>query len=195
MAASFGTLYFVRHGETDWNMQGRLQGSRDIPLNDHGRVQAGEIAQRLRDAAITPETLPFHVSPLVRTRETADILRHRLGMPVHGYTLEPRLAELSFGKWEGMTWKEVRAHDPSAPKRIKRGWHYTPPEGESYAMLAERLCPWLDTLTGDNVVVSHGGVARALIAMVCGVPSEDATQEDIWQGRLLVLRKDGFHWL
>jgi broad specificity phosphatase PhoE len=191
-----GTIYFIRHGETDWNVQGRLQGHLDIPINETGRAQAVAIAQHLRDHVHAPEALAFHVSPLGRTRETVDIIRHRLGMPQAGYLIEPRLLELSFGKWEGMTWKEVRAHDPAAPKRVRRTWDYTPPGGgESYAMLAERLRPWASSLVGDHIVVSHGGVARALMAMVSRVPQDGAIQEDIWQGRLLILRNEGFQWV
>lgn len=188
------TLYFVRHGETDWNAQGRLQGQRDVPLNDTGRRQASDVARHLRALAPAAHELPFHVSPLGRTRETAELLREQIGLPRAGYALEPRLAELSFGRWEGMTWKEVRARHPDAPKRVKRGWDYQPPDGESYAMLAQRVSPWLATLQGDAVIVSHGGVARVLISLVAGLPGDEATLEDIWQGRVLVLQPGSFRW-
>lgn len=187
-------LWFARHGETDWNARGMLQGSQDIPLNDTGRRQAAAIADRLRDLAVPVETLPFHVSPMDRTRETAAILRARLGLPPHEYRLDPRLAELSFGRWEGMTWKEVRASDSAAPKRVHRGWAFVPPGGESYAMLAERVRPWLETVEEEAIVVSHGGVARVLLALVCGLEGDAATIEDIWQGRLLRLAPEGFVW-
>lgn len=188
------TLYFVRHGETDWNAQGRLQGQRDVPLNATGQLQARDVARHLRTLAPTAHELPFHVSPLGRARVTAELLREEIGLPRGGYLVEPRLAELSFGRWEGMTWKEVRARHPEAPRRVKRSWDFTPPGGESYAMLAQRILPWLATLNGDMVVVSHGGVARVLISLIAGMAGDEATQEDIWQGRVLVLRSGSFHW-
>ena len=126
-------LYLIRHGETDWNREGRLQGRRDIPLNPTGRRQAAELARRLA-AAVPPsalKTLEFVASPLVRARETMELLRETLGMPAEGYAVDARLAELSFGRWEGLTWPEIRAADPAgATARDRSTWTYTPPGGE-----------------------------------------------------------------
>ena len=110
-------LYFVRHGETDWNAERRLQGRRDIPLNALGRKQAarsGElVANLLAISGATPQQFAFTASPLSRARETMEIMRAELGVPPQDYTIDARLAELSFGKWEGLTYKEVRALDRS----------------------------------------------------------------------------------
>jgi phosphohistidine phosphatase SixA len=87
-------IYFIRHGETDWNREGRLQGQQDIPLNDLGRAQAEEAGRRLA-TLVAPHPLPWHVSPLQRTQETAKRARLSVEMADEGYLLEDRLKELS----------------------------------------------------------------------------------------------------
>jgi broad specificity phosphatase PhoE len=191
------TIYFIRHGETDWNLEGRLQGQKDIPLNDVGRVQAEEAARRL--AALVPhyEDLAYIASPMTRTRETMEILRKTLDLHPESYKLDERLVELTFGIWEGMTWKEVRKAEPQlAALREQDKWHYAPPGGgESYAMLVERIRPFLDDLTRDTAVVAHGGVARAFLSIACGVNARQAASLDIWQGRILVIEGRSYRWV
>ena len=197
MTASRPTIYFIRHGETDWNLEGRLQGQKDIPLNDVGRVQAEEAGRRLQALAPHVEDLAYIASPMTRTRETMEILRATLGLHPESYKLDERLVELTFGVWEGMTWKEVRKAEPSlAALREQDKWHYAPPGGgESYAMLVERTRPFLDDLTRDTVVVAHGGVARAFLSIACGVSSRQAASLDIWQGRVLVIEGRNHRWV
>ena len=190
------TLYFVRHGETDWNVEARLQGQRDVPLNDFGRVQAEEAAQRLRGLVARYEDLDYVASPLTRTRETMERLRQALGLHPGFYRVDDRLKELSFGAWEGLTWKEVRAREPQgAAGRQRDKWHYLPPGGESYAMLAERVAPAIAELERDTVVVSHGGVARALLALLGHASHGEAPIVDIWQGKILVFSDGQFSWV
>lgn len=189
------TIYFVRHGETDWNAQARLQGQRDIPLNARGRVQAQEVGRKL--SRLVPEFAGLHYvsSPLGRTCETMDILRGTIGLPANGYGTEPRVTELTFGLWEGLTWREVRRAAPGlAAERERDKWNFVPPEGESYAMLAERVAPAIHDLPPTSVVVSHGGVARALLHLLAGLPQEEAPLVDIWQGKVLVLEDGGHRW-
>lgn len=190
------TLYFVRHGETDWNAEGRLQGQRDIPLNDVGRVQAEEAGRKLSDFAHAPEDCAYIASPLVRTRETMEILRGAMGLHPPYYKLDDRLRELTFGAWEGFTWREVVAHSPHGAKnRLANKWHFVPPEGESYAMLWHRVEPAIAALERDTVMVSHGGVARVLLAHLGGITIDEAAEMDIWQGRVLVFDDEGWRWV
>jgi broad specificity phosphatase PhoE len=190
-------IYFIRHGETDWNLEGRLQGQRDIPLNDVGRVQAEEAARKLQALVPHVEDLAYVASPMTRTRETMEILRTTLGLHPEVYRLDDRLVELTFGTWEGMTWKEVRKAEPAlAALREQDKWHYAPPGGgESYAMLVDRIRPILDDLTRDTVIVAHGGVARAFLSICCGVSSRQAASMDIWQGRILVIEGRSYRWV
>src|ERR1700712_4330203 len=98
-------LYFVRHGETDWNAEGRYQGSRDIPLNARGRAQAalnGALLKTLLERSGRAATdFSWYVSPLGRTRETMDNIRRQIGEPVPDVAIDPRLIEISFGIHEG----------------------------------------------------------------------------------------------
>ena len=197
MTPSRPKIYFIRHGETDWNLEGRLQGQKDIPLNDVGRVQAEEAGRKLQALVPHYEDLAYLASPMARTRETMEILRTTLGLHPESYKLDERLVELTFGDWEGMTWKEVRKAEPAlAALREQDKWHYAPPGGgESYAMLVDRIRPILDDLTRDTVVVAHGGVARAFLSIACGVNSRQAASMDIWQGRVLVIEGRSYRWV
>ena len=188
-------LFFVRHGETDWNAVGRLQGKRDTALNDTGREQARTVGRLLRDLVPDCESLDFIASPLARTRETMELLRQAVGLPRAGYRLEPCLAEISFGEWEGRTWKELRESEPNLYAARKRDcWHFTPPGGESYAAVAARVQPLLESLTRDTLVVSHGGVARAVLTLLSRVTPDEAPHIDIWQGRILVFEGGAHRW-
>ncbi|MXQ12925.1 histidine phosphatase family protein [Microvirga makkahensis] len=191
------TIYFIRHGETDWNLEGRLQGQKDIPLNKLGRVQAEEAGRRLRSVCPHYEDLAYVASPMRRTRDTMEILRGTIGLPPQGYGVDERLIEITFGAWEGMTWKEVRRAEPQlAALRERDKWNYVPPGGgESYAMLVDRIRPVLDDLTRDTVIVAHGGVARAFLSLCCGISSRQAASMDIWQGRVLVLQDRKHRWV
>ncbi|MBF9231887.1 histidine phosphatase family protein [Microvirga alba] len=190
------TIYLIRHGETDWNAEGRLQGQQDIPLNAVGRVQAEEAGARLRGLVLDYGSLDYVASPMGRTRETMERMRDAVFLDPSQYRLDDRLVELTFGSWEGMTWKEVRKKDPQAAAMRERDkWNFVPPDGgESYAMLAGRIRPFLDDLTRDAVVVAHGGVARAFLALACGVSTRHAASIDIWQGKILVIEGRKHYW-
>ncbi len=194
-------LIFVRHGETPYNAENRLQGQRDIPLGARGRDQASAIGRTLR-AKIGTEidrleaADAFIASPLLRTRETMELVRDAMGLAPGRYRLDPALKELTFGDWEGLTWAEVRARDPKGVvARHANKWNCVPPRGESYAMLATRVRAWLETLTADAFVVSHGGVARALMTLIAGVPGVLAADAPIVQGRALVFENGGYGWI
>jgi broad specificity phosphatase PhoE len=180
-------FYFVRHGETDWNAERRLQGQLDIPLNELGRRQAakcGEVIGRLITAA-GRRAAEFHfiASPLLRARETMEILRTGLGNAPGGYAIDSRLAEMSFGRWEGLTYAEVRTRDPGVLRTRERDkWNFRPPEGESYAELFERVRHWYAGVTGDIIVSAHGGVARALMVLFEVRPPGQAPLGSIDQG-------------
>ncbi len=189
-------LFLVRHGETDWNREGRLQGAQDIPLNALGREQAAEAAARLRGLVHGYAGLDFVCSPMQRAQETMQILRRQLGLPAAAYRIEERLRELTFGEWEGFTWRQVRASArEQALARERDKWGFVPPGGESYRMLAERIRPVLAELRRETVIVSHGGVARAALALIGAVPPQEAAMVDIWQGKILVAARGRSDWM
>ena len=192
-------LWFIRHGETDYNREGRLQGQRDIPLNPKGREQASAVGRTLRKLA-GPEIErlegAFVASPLIRTRQTMELARAAMGLPPGDYALCDDLKELTFGDWEGLTWPEVEARDPAgAAARAADKWDFAPPNGESYADLARRLVPWVQSIERDLFVASHGGVARALMFLLGGVAPAVAAEANIYQGRALLFADGGFRWL
>ena len=194
-------IVFVRHGQTSYNAENRLQGQRDTPLDGKGRAQAGAVGRFLRDhmggemARLDAEGA-FWASPLRRARRTMELARAAMRLPPRRYRLDARLKELTFGNWEGLTWDEVRARDAAGLKaRAADKWGFTPPGGESYATLVERVRPWLDERDGDAFVVAHGGIARALLVILADVATSVAASANIWQGRALIFDKGEFSWV
>ncbi len=101
------TLVFVRHGETDWNVEGRLQGQRDIPLNARGRGQAKRNGETIRELIPEAATFDFISSPLSRTRETMEILRAAMGLDPAAYEVDSRLLEITFCDLDGFTSRDI----------------------------------------------------------------------------------------
>jgi broad specificity phosphatase PhoE len=194
-------IIFARHGRTSYNAENRLQGQRDIPLDGKGREQADAIGRFLRghfgvEMMRLEASGAFWCSPLERTRQSMQQARIAMGLPPQPYRLDPRLKELAFGDWEGLTWGEVETKYPGAQEsRDVDKWSFTPPGGESYAALAGRVKSWLDERDGDVFVVSHGGVARAFIALLTDVTPSAAANAEIWQGRVLIFDKGACSWV
>src|SRR5580704_1282116 len=185
-------LYYVRHGLTDWNAAGRLQGHLDIPLNQAGREQAAHCATILGDLFAREgrpaAELDYVSSPLSRARETMEIMRVALGLAPTAYALEPRLTEIAFGEWEGLTYDEVMRRDPDiVARRETDKWEFLPPGGENYRQLALRVAAWYATLTRDTVVCAHGGTGRAMVAVLGIAPPEQAVHHTIDQNVVYVL--------
>ena len=163
------TLVFLRHGETDWNRAERLQGQRDIPLNELGRAQAARNGRALASAIPEIAGYDFVASPMSRARETMEIARRAMGLPPEGYGHDDRLVEITFGDWEGLTLDEVRErHGEAAASREADKWGFMPPGGESYRQLEARVAPWLSALQRPTVVVAHGGIGRILRIRLMG---------------------------
>ena len=177
-------LYYIRHGETDWNVEQRLQGHRDTPLNARGRSQAshcGAILRGLleRDSRASADCA-YVSSPLGRARQTMKLIRAALDLDPSAYGVDDRLIEISFGDWEGLTLPEIAARNAEAlVARERDKWGFEPPGGESYRDVTRRVAAWYATVTQDTVVAAHGGVARALVAHFDILPHEQATHADI----------------
>ena len=189
------TIYFVRHGETDWNAARRLQGQTDISLNDLGRQQAARNGHVLRKLLRDFEALDFVASPLSRTRETMEIVRETVGLARPGYRTDTRLKEINFGHWEGLTWAELPDRDPEGYQaRLADPFEWRPHGGESYRDLMERITAWLESLEADAVVVSHGGVSRVLRGYLLGIAPREVPFLEVPQDRVLVLRQGDMAW-
>jgi len=190
------TIYYIRHGETDWNAEGRLQGGLDIPLNDLGRRQAvhagGILAGLLAREGRSAQSLSFVASPLGRARRTMELVRGALQLPPCDYALDDRLREIGYGRWEGSTFAQMRASDPEVfARRQADKWTVPPPDGESYAAVETRMRDWYDRLTADTVAVAHGGTARALMVALGIETPAGAADLGIEQGVVYVLVDGG----
>lgn len=167
-------MYIIRHGETDWNKEKKLQGSIDIPLNDNGRKKA-EIA---KNALRNVDFGEIYSSPLMRAYETADIIR--ADRPVSIKT-EEDITEISFGECEGIQYRKDTSDKESCIYNFfNHPEKYIPPEkGETIASLRERTGRFIRKMadrkeTGDmNVLVcAHGAAINAMLAYIKKLPDE-----------------------
>ena len=141
------TLLLVRHGETDWNADGRWQGHADVPLNERGRAQAQALAEQL--AAEEPLDVVYS-SDLARARETAEIVARRLGVEL---VLERDLREIDVGSREGRTWSEI----DDVPE-----WDGEPHEAHGVRVVSA-LLRIARAHDGRVLVVTHGGSVRRVL--------------------------------
>lgn len=182
-------LYVIRHGQTDWNAERRLQGQRDIDLNAIGREQAR--VNGLTLAAILDneaESFDYVSSPLGRTRATMEIARAAMGLPPKDYRTDDRLVEVSFGAWEGSTLKELKVtQSDRLAERNAAKWDFIPPgdDAESYEIMSWRVGSWLHSVDRPTVCVAHGGVIRALFRLIADIPKDQAAEGEIPQDRIL----------
>lgn len=191
-------VYFVRHGQTDWNREGRLQGQTDTELNDVGRGQADRNGALLKRLIPDSGQFDFVASPLKRTRETMERLRAAMGLPPSAYRTDPGLMELSYGGWEGMTLAEIEAREPgSVGRRDRDKWNFLPPgnDAESYEKLMRRVKPWLDALVRPTVCVTHGGIIRIVFVAAERMAKSKAAALEIPQDRVLKLEEGRLEWL
>ena len=160
-------VLLARHGDTDWNRELRWQGGTDIALNDAGRAQAAELADRLRHLA----PVRVHASDLARARETGEIVAARLGTPFLG--TDPRLRERSFGVFEGLTQAECEALHPDHWRRYLADRRVLPPGAEALGAVTRRMFAAVRALatawpTSPVLVIGHGSAIRSLVAAVTG---------------------------
>ncbi|MEI2386534.1 histidine phosphatase family protein [Breoghania sp. JC706] len=194
------TMIFIRHGETPWNVEGRLQGQREIDISDRGRAQARRNGRTVRAyfeaAGRDPESFAYLASPMRRTCETMRLVRAELGLDPDAFERHDVLKELTFGEWEGFTMPELKARD-RASVRARRAdkWGFVPPGGESYQCLSRRIADWLPTVKKDAVVVTHGGVLRVLRGLVFQAPSSCVPMRPIDQDRVLIVQGRLGTWL
>ena len=180
MSFNWPELYFIRHGETDWNAEGRYQGSKDIPLNDIGRGQADLngrlLVEILKRAGRKPADFTWHASPLGRTRETMERVRAGFTEPLPKVAFDKRLVEVSFGVYEGRLHTELSTSEMAiAGERNADFWYFRPPSGESYEDVAQRVLGFAgDNLKGPAIIVAHGGILRILRRLIEDFPAERA---------------------
>ncbi|MFT7593001.1 MAG: broad specificity phosphatase PhoE [Paracoccaceae bacterium] len=173
-------LALLRHGPTDWNRAGRIQGRSDIPLDDQARAD-------LSGFHLPPpwDSADLWSSPLLRAADTARIVGGRAPQTA------PELTEMNWGDWEGKRGMDLLADPTSGFRHIEHwGWDYHAPGGESPADLWDRLQPWLASLQRDTVAVCHIGIMRILLARAHGWDFDGAAPFAVKRNRLFILHYD-----
>ncbi len=168
-------ILLVRHGETGWNLERRIQGRLDSALTERGIAQAraaGRLVGSLPDAAC----LRIVASPLGRARRTAEIIREHLASRVE-LVIDDRLREISVGSWDGLTYSDIALRYPGIFDGAGRhDWYFRSPDGDTYEAFAARVAEWLREAAEQRllVAVTHGIVSRVLRGLYAGLPREVA---------------------
>ncbi len=191
----FPKIWFLRHGETEWNAAGRVQGQLESDLTERGRAQAQEQAQVMAPilAAHRP---PCFVSPLRRAQDTATI-----ALKDQTFVTDLRLAEVQAGQFQGLTRAEIVQRFPDVPALAMTNLDLfcSAPEGEGYAALHGRVLSVLTALEAPTVLVAHGLWGQVLRGIICGLdyaemadlPNEQGCVYELYQGEETVLRVAG----
>ncbi len=183
------TWYLLRHGETTWNRELRIQGATDVPLNDIGRAQAAALAHRLGSEAFHA----VYASDLARAIETAQIATGRTELAIHCC---PELRELSYGRWEGLTSDEAQALNPTDYQNRFDGRRedFAAPEGETSVQLLERVRRFHDAARSRHepaqriLVCAHGGSLRALLVCLLNLPLTSLWNFDLANASLAIVK-------
>ena len=176
-------IYLVRHGETEWNRDRRIQGQLDSPLTARGEDQARRVGTALAGLIGDGDGFDMVASPLGRARRSAEIIGHAMGFAAE-HTADDRLNEMTWGAWDGLTLDEIEARDPGELARRRRDarqhWTHEPPGGESHAALAARVGGWLDDLAPGRriVAITHGPVGRVLRGRYAGLSEAETLTVD-----------------
>ena len=165
-------LHVLRHGETQWNVAGRSQGRLDSPLTAKGERQADALGRALAEslgAAAAP--LKTYVSPLGRAQRTADLASVHLTLD---RIIEPRLAEVDMGAWDGKTMLEIEAEYPGAMAGTTTfDWCFRGPGGETFEVMIDRVTRWLNDLDGGPAAaICHGVTSRLVRGVYLGLTKE-----------------------
>lgn len=187
-------LYFIRHGETDWNKQGLIQGTHEIDLNDMGVSQAQSVALALAQKRDELAAFDFVVSPQLRAQHTMQIIADAQPRNWASVATDVRLRELGFGIWEGKPFWELKA-SPIYPADPEAHYEWRPSGGESYADGVARVDDFLSDVTKPTLIVAHGAIGRCLIGYVTNMVPRDICHLPTPQGCYCKLENGRFTWI
>ena len=183
-------VYLLRHGQTEWNLEGRLQGHLNSNLTDLGKIQAKTCGQ-VQKHHLNDSPIKLVASPLGRCIETAQIVASALG--VSAIEKDSRLKEICFGRWEGMNRHEIQESDGAAFRARKADrWNVPAPDGESYRDVADRVMSWFSELPDERIVaISHGCAGRILRGVHAGLDHSEIYRLEERHDAVHVLREGG----
>jgi broad specificity phosphatase PhoE len=184
-------IIFVRHGETEWNRQGLIQGSIETDLNETGHAQAKAVATLLAGQDIDWKNFRIVVSPQRRAQQTATHILNALGRDMD--SVDPRVRELGFGIWEGKPFWELKA-SPIYPADDESRFYWRPELGESYEDGVARVNEWRAELTRPALVIAHGAVGRCLMGAVAGLGPSELVSLPTPQGKFCLLDQGCLQW-
>lgn len=190
-------IYLVRHGETVWNVEDRLQGRLDSPLTARGQAQAQGIGRALAPILNAHTGFALWASPQGRAQATLVAAAHSGRWNGDHARIDARLAEITYGDWDGMSRPEIAAAHPGMlAYRLRHHWSFVPPQGESYAMVAARVIGLLDEALAEAqrqavVIFTHGAVGRVLRGHYLRLPWRQIVRLDepqdafyrLWRGQ------------
>jgi broad specificity phosphatase PhoE len=185
------TIIFVRHGETDWNKTGLIQGSVDTDLNETGHAQAKSVASLLAQQDLEWRDFNIVVSPQRRAQQTAEYILNALHRDLD--IVEPRVRELGFGIWEGKPFWELKA-SPVYPADSESRFFWRPQDGESYQDGVARVNDWRSSLTRPTLVISHGAVGRCLMGSFTKLGPGELVNLPTPQGKFCLLKDQTLQW-
>lgn len=178
------TIYLLRHGETEFNTQGRYQGELDSPLTEVGVQQVQQNAQMLKSLIGNPNEWKIVSSPLGRAMQSTEIICETIGYDVKKVEKDERLTEVAVGQWAGLTTKEIESSWPNLFQNTDvYNWYFNAPNGEAYDSVVCRLSAWLkDMQHVPNVIaISHGLTGRILRGIYADLKKEDALKLEVSQ--------------
>ena len=187
-------IYLVRHGQTEMNLQGRIQGQGDAPLIEAGKSLAAKIGRKLAEEIGSANALIF-TSPLGRATQTATIIAESLPheAPV---TEDGRLAEVNLGEWDGLTIAEIDGGWPGARTSVPPGeWFFNAPNGETFESFRKRNASFLRDLakadTEVKILVTHGISGRVLRGLHAGLERQETVNLPVPSDTFFTLHEDG----
>ena len=183
-----GSILLVRHGETEWNLERRIQGRFNSPLTEHGVAQAHAIGSLVRELAHAG-SVRIVASPLGRAMRTAKIIAEHLPSRPE-LIIDVRLREISAGSWDGLTFREIEVRCPGVFAGDGRyEWNFRAPGGETYEAFTARVAEWLRSAVEEplTIAVTHGVVSRVARGLYAGLPREVALMLPVQQDRIFRL--------
>ena len=183
-------LFFIRHGQTDWNVKGKIQGSRDIELNNTGILQAEELSRKVIENEY--RFTKIYTSQQKRATKTAEILSKAINVD---YILAEGIEEINFGEWEGLSWSEVQEKFPVEHEIWFNNRRYTrSPKGESYQDLLERVLATINKIMIENTeevaIVTHSAVIMCLQCYMTNTPFDEMMKFSMDNSAIVELDSD-----